>query len=134
MRIISVTPVFHAVKRIQSSDTYSEPCKTSKINVFAKIVDGIQPLTIFRTLKTPLELGHERLFPFLFFYLRPACLTYSCVGNRRQSKSDVGHNNDDDDDDDSAMQILYKVKKLSRRIKISRIPKEIKKCAVLFPY
>ena len=28
-------------------EAYSEPCQTSKIELFAKIVNGFQPLTIF---------------------------------------------------------------------------------------
>ena len=34
-------------KKISTLETYSEPCQISKMQCFAKIVDGFYPLTIF---------------------------------------------------------------------------------------
>ena len=36
-----------AFKGLKDWNIYSEPCQTSKLELFAKIVNGVQPLTIF---------------------------------------------------------------------------------------
>ena len=44
---IKMTIDYYHVNILSKAEAYSEPCQTSKIEIFAKIVNSLKPLTIF---------------------------------------------------------------------------------------
>ena len=68
--------------RLGPSEAYSEPCQTSKMKFFAKIVNDLQPLTIFKissVLDVWLWSSHNIHFIFFYKQLGSGLSSQSCL-------------------------------------------------------